>query len=162
MDTVVTNTAQFANTQFANTQLPLASQEEQPPVSQDQVSTQRYFSSTSNRADNVIFTVLSSSFRGLRVVLNGFLSHAQQYCFVKQSASLGRWWAGVLGAANIVYFALSGILRSIRDCARMETFVDTSESRCFILGPFYGLVLQDISLHTSDAPLVQYSSWHRL
>ena len=104
MDTVVTNTAQFANTQ-----LPLALQEEQPPVSQDQVSTQRYLSSTSNRAD--IFTVPSSSFRDLRVVLNGFLSRAQQYCFVKQSASPGRWWTGILGAANTVHFALSGRCR---------------------------------------------------
>ena len=39
MDAVITNAAQFANTHFANTQLSLASQEEQPPVLQDQVST---------------------------------------------------------------------------------------------------------------------------
>ena len=133
MDTVVTNTAQFANTQFANTQLPLASQEEQPPVPQDQVSTQQYFSSMSNRAD--IFTVSPSSLRDLRAVLNGLFVRIRQYCFVKQSASrsLSRWWTGVLGAANTVYFALSGTLRSIRNCARMEAFVDTSVARCFII-----------------------------
>ena len=71
-----------------------------------------------------------------RVVLDGCLSRAQQYWFVKQSASLGSlggWWTGVLGTANTVYSALSGILRSIGDCARMEAFADTGESRCFIL-----------------------------
>ena len=93
----------------------------------------------SNRAD--IFTLSPSSFRDLdsvhaipglntfgtilQVVLNGILSRAQQYWFVKQSASLGGWWTGVLGAANTVYFPLAGTLFSISGCARMEAVVDT-------------------------------------
>ena len=84
-------------------QKPPASQEEQPPVSQDQVPTHLAVSSMSNSAD--MFNVLPSSLRDLdsvhaipglytfgtilRVVLNGFLSRAQQYWFVKQYASLG-------------------------------------------------------------------------
>ena len=86
----------------------------------------------SNLAD--IFTVSPSLLRDLRAVLNGLLSRIQQYCFVRQSASLSRWCIGVLGAANTVYVALSGTLRSIRDCARLEAFVDyTSASRCLIV-----------------------------
>ena len=102
MDAVITNAAQFANTQFANTQLPHG------PVPQDQVSVQRDYSSMSNEAD--IFTVLPSSLRDLRVVLDGLLSRIQQYCVVEQSASLSGWWTGVLGAVSTVYFALFGTL----------------------------------------------------
>ena len=103
-------------------------------MSQYQVSTtHRYFTSTSNHAD--IFTVSPLSVHDLRVVLNDFLARAQQYGFVKQSASFGGRWTGVMSAANTVYFALSGTLRSIRDCAGMEalSLVDTGGSRCRIL-----------------------------
>ena len=63
MDAVITNTAQFANTQSANTQLPHGFVHTTygivntrfANIQQDQVSIQRDFSSMSNQAD--IFTV---------------------------------------------------------------------------------------------------------
>ena len=82
-----------------------------------------------NQAD--IFTVSPLSLRDLRTVLGGLLSRIHQYCVVQQSASLSGWWTGSLGAADTgysvgtVYFAISGTLRSIRECARMEAFIDT-------------------------------------
>ena len=93
-----------------------------------------------------------SSLHDLRAVLDGLLSRINQYCFVEQSASLSGWWTGVLSAADTVYsvdtvyFALSGTLRSIRECGRMEAFVDTGASRRSITS--CRVLSYNASLHT--------------
>ena len=138
MDDVIINAPQFAD--IGTTQMPhgfvVHTTYGFANTQRDQVDI--HFESMSNESDVLTVSPLAVSLRDLRTVLGGLLSRIHQYCVVQQSASLSGWWAGALGAADTVYsfdtvyFAISGTLRSIRECARMEAFIDTSASRRFI------------------------------
>ena len=137
MDDVIINAPQFAD--IGTTQMPhgfvVHTTYGFANTQRDQVDI--HFESMRNESDVLTVSPLAVSLRDLRTVLGGLLSRIHQYCAVQQSVSLSGWWpwASALGAADTVYsfdtvcFAIAGTLRSIRECARMEAFIDTNASR---------------------------------